>query len=126
MRYTLYLIILLASVVLSGCRQEMPAPIELTLFYSPHCHACHEVMADFLPALLEKYKEYIVLAEYDSDQAENLARLRGLTERFDRGNSYIPAILISEHFLMGKKEIYDTLEENIIEVLKQNGVTPAR
>jgi thiol-disulfide isomerase/thioredoxin len=91
----------------------------IMVFYSPGCGDCREIMDKFLPELKEKYKDRILIADYNVDNPESFAFLLDLQNKYDDKrkagffNPKPPAVFVANKLLYGVKEIKDKLEEEI-------------
>ena len=84
--------------------------LRVVLFYSPHCGACIRLKREFLPQILEKYRDKLTLEALDVDKPENLSVLVGLAKQFPAKKAVVPTILIGNTLLNGVKEIENNLE----------------
>ena len=86
------------------------------LFYLPGCDECKEIREKFLPGIKDKYKEKILIVEYNIDNPESFAFMIDLQNKYDKRakkgffNPKPPAIFIEKRFLYGVKEIEKNLE----------------
>ena len=86
------------------------------LFYLPGCDECSEIREKFLMAMKDKYKDKIIVVEYNIDNPESFAFMIDLQNKYDKRakkgffNPKPPAIFIEKRFLYGVKEIEKNLE----------------
>ncbi|MEK6732298.1 MAG: DUF1573 domain-containing protein, partial [Candidatus Omnitrophota bacterium] len=86
------------------------------LFYTPGCSECNEVREKFLPVIKDKYKDKILIVEYNIDNPEAFAFLIDLQNKYDQRakkgffNPKPPAVFIESKFLYGAKEIEKDLD----------------
>ena len=90
-----------------------------TVFYSPHCKVCMKLKEDLFPAMQEKYKDKLKW-EYlnTADDPEALSLLISVTEQFGGEGASVPAVLVGDHFLLGKNIITQNLQGAIESYLK--------
>ena len=87
------------------------------LFYLPGCDECKEIREKFLTGMQEKYKDKMILVEYNIDNPESFAFMIDLQNKYDQRakkgffNPKPPAIFIEKRFLYGVKEIEENLEK---------------
>ncbi len=91
--------------------------VEILLFYSPHCRACLFVKKEVLPPLLKKYSEVVTLKELNIYEPQNWAFLLSLSARYKKKGSVVPTIVIGDTLLVGRREIQDKLEKEIVKML---------
>jgi thiol-disulfide isomerase/thioredoxin len=91
----------------------------ITVFYSPGCNDCREIMEKFLPGIKEKYNEKISIVYYDIDRPEAFAYLLDLINKYDKRskkgffNPRPPVVVVGDRLLYGTKEIKKHTEELI-------------
>jgi len=90
----------------------------VTVFVSPTCKICLKMKNEFLPAIKEKYKDQIKWQELNTFEPDNLAVLISLTKKFGREKPLVPAILVGNTLLFGRKEIKTNLDTTIEHYLK--------
>ncbi|MFH1504320.1 MAG: hypothetical protein ABIH08_02890 [Candidatus Omnitrophota bacterium] len=94
--------------------------ITATLFYSSHCKSCLTAKQEILPPIVEKYKDEIDWVYLcTSENADNLALLKSIAVQFKEDQALVPAIFISNNFLVGVPEIKERLEGTIEDSLKE-------
>ncbi len=98
--------------------------LRVVLFYSSHCGACARLKKEFLPQILEKYKDRLILETLNIDKPENLSVLVGLAEQFPKKKAVVPTIFIGNAFLNGVKEIEENLEALIEKYSKRQTILP--
>jgi cytochrome c biogenesis protein CcdA len=89
----------------------------VTLFHSSHCNVCLKLKEELLPPLREKYKDDVNWQMLNTDDSENLALLKSVTDYFQREQALVPSVLIGKNFLVGLYEIRDGLDKAIAESL---------
>ena len=89
------------------------------VFYSPGCKDCDEILDEFLPEIQKKYKDKVMVVDYDIDNMESYAFLLSLQDRYDetsKGGFYNPrppVLFIENKLLYGVKDIKKDLEDII-------------
>jgi len=95
--------------------QNLQGKIQIVMFFSPKCHACHKVREKILPPIISKYKDLIEFVEYDIEEPQNFNYLLELEEKYgilEQGS--IPKIFIGNNVLTGVNEIQNNLEKIIL------------
>ncbi len=84
-----------------------PPVVRAVLFFSPTCPHCHEVMANDLPPLLEKYGERLAIIAVDVRRPDGRALYQAAIQQFDLTDDRrgIPTLIIGKHVLIGSDEI---------------------
>ncbi|MBU4312370.1 MAG: hypothetical protein KJ706_06610 [Candidatus Omnitrophica bacterium] len=88
----------------------------IMVFYSPGCNDCREIMDKFLPEIKQKYKDKIMVVDYNIDNMESYAFLLSLQDKYDeksKGGFYNPKppiLFIEDRLLYGVKDIEKKLE----------------
>jgi thiol-disulfide isomerase/thioredoxin len=91
----------------------------IMVFYAPGCKDCKEIMDKFLPGLKEKYREKILIVDYNIENPESFAFLLDLQNKYDERsksgffNPKPPAVFTSGKLLYGVKEIKEKLEDTM-------------
>jgi len=86
------------------------------LFYTPGCNECKEIKEKFLPGIKEKYKEKVLIVEYNIDNSESFAFLLDLQSKYDERfkkaffNPKPPTVFVENKLLYGVKEIEKQLD----------------
>ncbi|MDD5006311.1 MAG: hypothetical protein PHS93_07460 [Candidatus Omnitrophica bacterium] len=83
--------------------------VKLKLFYSPHCKACIVLKAEYIPGIISRYKDKIEIEYLDITEEEIFKSYSALTKVFNTGVR-VPAILVGNHFLVGSRQIRNSLE----------------
>jgi thiol-disulfide isomerase/thioredoxin len=89
------------------------------VFYSPGCNECREIMDKFLPRIQQKYKDKIMVVDYNIENIESYAFMLSLQDKYDersKGGFYNPkppVLFIENRLLYGVKEIKNNLESLI-------------
>lgn len=100
----LFFLFLILVCLLLGLSEVHPhQPLKLRVFYSPGCHACIKLKEDFLPGIEKKYKDLIKIEYFNTREKENYQLLHSVAKGPKRGS--VPAILIGEEALVGRREI---------------------
>jgi hypothetical protein len=101
-------------------------PLRIEMFFSPRCHACHEIKDNFLPRIMDKYKDKIEVVYYSIDEPQNYNALLELEDKFGiLEHGTIPKIFLADYALIGANQIQARLENIIQEYLAQEKITPA-
>jgi len=109
------ILLLLALPFCAYCQDKITA----TVFYSSHCGSCLEFKKEILPPIKEKYEDkvgWIYLCT--SDNPDNLALLRAISDQFKREKALVPAVFVGSSFLVGAPELRENLEAAIEDALK--------
>ncbi len=106
----------------SAVEAEPPA-VRAVLFFSPTCPHCHDVMANDLPPLMERYGERLVIMAVDVRRPDGQTLYQEAVKHFrltkdERG---IPTLIIGEHVLIGSDEIPRRLP-GLIETYLASGI----
>lgn len=116
----LFLLLVLFSVPLLGEEK-----LEIHLFWSKDCEYCHDIMENFLPPLLEKYRGKIELHQYEiTENIENYRLLTKFEQESGTENSPIPVIFVRNIALGGADRIKSELPGIIESFLKKSKVEP--
>ena len=101
-------------------------PVEVLLFYSPHCRPCQVIREEFLPGIKEKYGKKIRLEEFDIGKPDDYLKLLELQDKYNwyPKESLTPTIFIRGKLLVGSDEIKRYLEVYIDTALSEEGYTP--
>ena len=84
-----------------------PPVVRAVLFFSPTCPHCHEVMANDLPPLFEKYGERLAIIAVDVRRPDGRALYQAAIQQFDLTDDQrgIPTLIIGKRVLIGSDEI---------------------
>ncbi|MBU4457412.1 MAG: hypothetical protein KJ902_01580, partial [Candidatus Omnitrophica bacterium] len=88
----------------------------IMVFYSPGCNECREIMDNFLPEIKQKYKDKIMVVDYNIENMESYSFLLSLQDKYDeksKGGFYNPKppiLFIEDILLYGAKETKNRLE----------------
>lgn len=88
----------------------------IMLFYSPGCNECREIMDNFLPEIKQKYKDKIMVVDYNIENMESYAFMLSLQDQYDENskggfyNPKPPILFIENRLLYGVKDIEKKLE----------------
>ncbi|MBD3246108.1 MAG: hypothetical protein GF333_03765 [Candidatus Omnitrophica bacterium] len=90
-------------------------PVEVLVFYSQHCGACHALKQNFFPAIEEKHADITHWRYLEtSNNPQHLQTLIAATEHFrDEESPAVPAVLVGQSFLVGTGEIKKNLDRAI-------------
>ncbi|MCX5657224.1 MAG: hypothetical protein NTZ48_03220 [Candidatus Omnitrophica bacterium] len=89
-------------------------PIKIMIFFSPKCHACRDIKENFLPGIINRYKDKIEISHYDINEVANFNYLLELEEKngsLERGS--IPKVFVGESMLVGSIQVRENLEKII-------------
>ena len=93
--------------------QAEPGKVEMFIFYSPTCKACFKLKDEFIPKIMEEYKDRINLKSLNIKNPANLSFLVALSERYGKKEAAVPAMLIGNDFLTGVEEIKQGLTVSV-------------
>ena len=98
--------------------------LKIILFYSPHCGHCIKLEKEFMPKIMDKYKDKIYLESLNVDNNKNLSLLVSLSRQYRANRAGVPSIFVGNDFLVGTKEIEDNLERLIYKYSHKKSVLP--
>ena len=98
--------------------------VRAVLFYSPSCPACHEVINQFLPPLIEQYPEQLQIIGIDVTQQTGNELYQAALISFEIPDERIgvPTLIVGENVLVGRIEIPDMLPGIIEHGLSSGGI----
>lgn len=97
--------------------KAFPDAIPITVFHTPNCPNCRNVMDEFLPKLKEEFGDAIALEYYDTSIQENFEKRLKMEEEYGvLGGGVIPEVVVLGIVLVGEIEIKDKLRD----ILKKN------
>ncbi len=83
------------------------------VFYEQDCNECRYIIDDFLPKVIEAYRESINIEYFELSRPENYEALVRLEESKNDEDNEIPIIIVGEYILG-----YDEIEGRLEEILK--------
>jgi len=92
--------------------------LEVFLFFSPHCGACIKLKKEFLPHIIDKYKDTVEIVYLDTTDENNLAAFMSIFEKYEQKKAMTPAVAIGNDLIAGRQEIEEKLEILIDKYLK--------
>jgi len=98
--------------------------VRILLFYSPHCGHCIRLEKEFLPKVIDKYKNKINLEFLSVENKRNLSLLISLTQRYHMKRPGVPSVLIGNDFITGTKVIEKSLDQLIYKYSHKQSVLP--
>jgi uncharacterized membrane protein len=98
--------------------------IRAVLFYSPTCPACHLVITEALPPLIEKYPNQLQIIGIDVTQEAGQTLYQSTLTTFQVPDERVgvPTLVVGEQVLVGAKEIPDLLPGIIEQGLINGGI----
>jgi cytochrome c biogenesis protein CcdA len=101
---------------------EPPRPeLELDYFFTPTCHACHEVREKIISQLEQKYKDKVRINFRNINSIEEYKLLLSLKEKYHLSKAVsTPAVHFSGKILIGKQNISTDLIKLIDEELAKS------
>lgn len=109
--------IMAPEVPAAKAREAISSTIAVTVFYSPECMECVELINKLLPQLEERYKSSISIVKYNMKNTENFEKLLALQEKYDKRpkssffNPKPPIVFVGEKLFYGEKEIKEGIRE---------------
>jgi len=91
--------------------------IEIMLFYNSGCRNCMKVKNVFLPKLIEKYKDKVVVIGYDMNVLENYMTLVKYEDKYGVKESAPIIVFAGDKYFAGKTEIEGKLEDCLKEMI---------
>jgi thiol-disulfide isomerase/thioredoxin len=126
MRYLLFIIVLGAILLTTGCvsqnQNPVPATATVYFFYGEECPHCHTVMP-FIESLSEKYPEVDFLMLETWHNETNAALFRSLNQELGIEHTGVPEVIVVGNStpLIGSREIPAHLEEVLLEQIRRHG-----
>lgn len=100
---------------------------ELTVFYSPGCHNCTKIKKEIMPLIEKEFSGRISIKYRDVDDIENYKLMLGLEEKGNvKIENTMPVFHFQGHFLNGKGEVKNALEQIILRALDKPQARPAQ
>jgi hypothetical protein len=102
------IIVIIACVLIAGCTNVIPkSPVQVTYYYSPGCHGCTLMDADFTK-LEQNYKGDFVVTKYDVNKEAE--KFRSDITKYKR-DAVTPFIIVGDRSYSGYNEsIYYDIE----------------
>jgi uncharacterized membrane protein len=123
---------LAACLLLAGSAAAASAPAaaadgpvaHAVLFYSPACGHCRDLIANYLPAILDQYGSRLQILSIDAAEPGGRRLFQAAVTRFDvpardRG---VPAVVIGDRFLSGTVDVSEQLPILVAQHLATGGV----
>ncbi|MFH1767769.1 MAG: cytochrome c biogenesis protein CcdA [Candidatus Omnitrophota bacterium] len=124
--YRVFFLLFMSSVLTAGSLWAATGgKIEVLLFYSPSCGSCIKLKNEFLPKILDKYKDKIEIKIYNTKEQANLVLFVSLAEQYNVDKASVPSIFIGNDFVVGRKDIEDNFELLIEKYSKRESILPA-
>ena len=121
---------ILAVVCFSGiafAQTAHPQKPELDYFFTPTCHACHEVREKIILPIEANYKDKLTINFLDISSIENYKMLLALKQKYSLANSgSVPCVNFAGRMFCGKKEISDNLGKLIENELAKGSFRKSR
>ncbi len=109
--------LLLGGAGYSGESQAGQLP-ELSFFYSPACHTCHDVMKTAMPALQQRRRDAVRFRFRNLDESSEYQIFFSLKETYKpQLENSLPILFLNGHFLNGKDKTADEIDLFIAEAL---------
>ena len=108
----------------ASAQAEAPPVVHAVLFWMDGCPHCHEVLANVLPPLQEKYGAQLEILMVEVVSMDDVNRLYEVAAAYgiSRENTGVPFMIIGDHVLIGSRQIPDELPGLIEHYLAQGGV----
>lgn len=100
------------------------AVVHVVLFYSPSCPACHYVITEFMPPVLERYGKQVKVTALNVTEAQNYEFLLRVVQQAGLQDYGVPFMVIGNQILIGSDEIPERFEQVVNEYLAAGGVEP--
>ena len=100
---------------------------ELTVFYSPGCHNCTKIKKEIMPLIEKEFSGRIKIEYRDVDDIENYKLMLSLEEEGNvKIKNTMPVFHFEGHFLNGKGEVKNALEQIILLALDKPQAKPVQ
>lgn len=128
-KLALFRLLVLVSLVLTSFTASVTsavaaAPVvHAVLFFSPTCGACHTVIEQVLPPLVERYQEQLDIVGIDVSQPAGLELLKSAASyyKLPENRFGVPTMIIGNTVLVGGVEIPAQLPDVIDRYLREGG-----
>jgi uncharacterized membrane protein/thiol-disulfide isomerase/thioredoxin len=120
------LLILVSGSILPASIVRAQSPVvNAVLFYSPSCPACHKVIQDDLPPLLEKYGSQLNIIGVNVSIQEGQELYQSAVKRFNIPEEKlgVPCLIVGDSILVGTSEIPGHFPGIIENGLAQGGIS---
>lgn len=117
--------LLVGGVFFSSLAQAAQQRVEIQFFFSSGCKHCLEIEEDFLPRIIEQYKDKVILRSYNIAEKENFQLLLAIEKKF-HAQVRVPAILIGSNLIIGSEPIKEHLVNRIEEYLANPSLSQAQ
>ncbi|MFC1699647.1 cytochrome c biogenesis CcdA family protein, partial [Candidatus Omnitrophota bacterium] len=97
--------------------QIASGPITLEFFYSPHCHSCNKIKADFIPQLESKYQDKIRINYHDVTRPQELELKISMEQEFGIFGGRVPQVYLPTAAFEGPQAIRTNLTGEIEKIL---------
>jgi uncharacterized membrane protein len=121
----IYLLVLFFCLMIPHSHAKGDTPVvRAVLFFSPTCPACHQVITEDLPPILDQYQDQLQIIGIDTSVQEGSLMYQAAITHFQipehrRG---VPALIIGETVLIGAQEIPEQLPGIIESGLASGGI----
>jgi len=108
----------------ASAQAEAPPVVHAVLFWMDGCPHCHEVLANVLPPLQEKYGEQFDLFMIEVATTQDVEVLYQVAASYNipKEQTGVPFLIIGDHVLIGSQQIPNELPNLIEQYLARGGV----
>lgn len=116
--------ILVIAVSASVFSQDNPPVVHAVLFYSPTCPHCHQVLAEDIPPLLERYGEQLQVLALNTHDIEGQKLYQAAIRYFAIPPSRhgVPTLIVGTTVWVGSREIPDRFPAMVNQGLAEGGI----
>lgn len=122
---SLYVIVILSLVLpaMSAMAAD-PQVVRAVLFYSPTCPACHTVITEVIPPLIEQYPNQLEIIGIDVTQEAGQVLYQSALVRFDVPDDRVgvPTLVVGALVMVGAKEIPEMFPGIIQQGIESGGI----
>ncbi len=112
----------LAMPLTTAAQSPDEAVVRAVLFYSPTCHACHQVIEEVLSPMVNEYGDRLQIMAIDTSQSAGLALYNAAVQRYQIQHRGVPTLIVSDAVLIGSREIPDRFPSLVEEGLASGGI----
>ncbi|OPX31021.1 MAG: hypothetical protein B1H08_00130 [Candidatus Omnitrophica bacterium 4484_171] len=98
--------------------------LKVILFYSSHCGHCIKLEKEFMPRIINRYKDKVDLETLNVEDSKNLNVLVSLSRQYGKNRAGVPSVFVGNDFIVGTREIENNLERLIDKYLRKRPVLP--
>jgi cytochrome c biogenesis protein CcdA len=100
------------------------AVVYVVLFYSPTCPACHQVITEFLPPVVDRYGGQVKIIPLNTAEPQNSELLLEVAQQAGLEDYGVPFMVIGSQILIGARDIPQHFERIVDEYIAAGGVGP--